>query len=162
MVGVQRTLVILRHAKSAWPDGVADIDRPLGDRGLRDAPAAGRWLAEHAPDIDVVLCSPARRTRQTWGLVSAELGGSPSVDYDDRLYGASDEELIAVARELRGGASTVLVIGHNPGLEELVSLLTGSPHSLKTSAIAVLEGHGDWSDIGPGWSRLAASATPRG
>ena len=69
-----RHLIVLRHAKSAWPQEVADQDRPLGPRGLRDAPAAGRWLREHGFTPDRIVCSPTRRTRQTWELVAHELG----------------------------------------------------------------------------------------
>lgn len=161
MDGPPRRLVVLRHAKSAWPNGVADVERPLADRGMREAPAAGRWLRDHLPAIDLVLCSPAVRARQTWSLVSAELGALPDIHHEARLYGASTEELLALARDLPGGARTVLFVGHNPGLEDFVGLLTGTPHGLKTSAVAVLTGPGPWASAGPGWARLDESATPR-
>ncbi|WP_020666358.1 SixA phosphatase family protein [Amycolatopsis nigrescens] len=157
-----RTLVLLRHAKSAWPQDVPDFERPLGDRGRRDAPAAGRWLREHVGPFDLVVCSSAARARQTWGLVSAEFDPVPEALTAQRLYGASPGELVAVARELPEQARTVLFIGHNPGLEELVALLSGTPVTLKTSSTAVLAGTAPWRDIAGGWASLDAFATPRG
>jgi phosphohistidine phosphatase SixA len=84
----QRQLMILRHAKSAWPDGVPDRKRPLAKRGCRDAPAAGRWLRGHIVRLDAVVCSPAERARQTWALVAAELDQPPAATFDDRIYRA--------------------------------------------------------------------------
>lgn len=162
MSDAPRRLVVLRHAKSAWPNGVPDSDRPLADRGRRDAPAAGHWLRDHVPAIDVALCSPALRARQTWTLVSAELAAPPDLHHERRLYGASPEDLLALVRDLPGGARTVVIVGHNPGLEGFVGLLTGTEHELKTSAVVVLAGSGPWGSAGPGWARLDAAATPRG
>ncbi|MFF5987966.1 SixA phosphatase family protein [Prauserella flavalba] len=159
---MRRELVILRHAKSDWPYGVADDERPLAERGRRDAPAAGRWLRAHVPAFDLVLCSTAKRARQTWHLVRRELGGSPEVSHDGRLYGASADTLTRIARELPGDAHTVLFIGHNPGLEDFVSTLADRGCTLKTSAIAVLSGTGDWTDVRPGWASLDDVAKPRG
>ncbi|MGH3620692.1 MAG: SixA phosphatase family protein [Sciscionella sp.] len=159
---MQRRLVILRHAKSAWPEGVADLDRPLAGRGRRDAPAAGRWLREHAIEVDLVVCSPALRAQQTWDLVAGELPGVPPVQDEPRLYGESVEGLLAVARELPDQARSVLFIGHNPDLEGLVALLTGTTATLKTSTVAVLAGQGDWAHVGEQWARLDTLTTPRG
>jgi phosphohistidine phosphatase len=157
-----RRLVILRHAKSAWPEDTSDARRPLADRGRRDAPAAGRWLREHLDRIDLVVCSPAVRARQTWELVAGELASPPPVRGDDRVYEASAETLLAVARELPDDAHTVVLVGHNPGLEDAVALLGGSPERIRTATIAVLEGSGAWSDAGPRWARLREITTPRG
>src|SRR5947199_719058 len=93
-----RTLVILRHAKAERPTGVADIDRPLTGRGHEDAAAAGAWLASRGYAPDLVLCSPAKRTRQTWHGVAMALAGAPEVRYEPALYaGAVDEALDLVA-----------------------------------------------------------------
>lgn len=162
MTGAERRLVLLRHAKSAWPEGKADAERPLAGRGRRDAPAAGRWLRDHVADIDLVVCSPAVRARQTWDLVSAELDALLRVRYDERLYGACAEDLLAVTRELPQRAPTVLLVGHNPGLEDLVELLTGAVRPLRTSAVVVLTCPGNWADAGPRSSALEEFATPRG
>jgi phosphohistidine phosphatase len=161
-----RTLTLLRHAKSDWPD-VPDRDRPLAKRGRRDAPVIGRWLREHGYLPDVVVCSIARRTRQTWDLVSAELGGSPSVRFEPRAYAASALTLLYLVRELPAQAASALLIGHNPGIAELASSLAsagggGEPRALRfpTAAVAVFEFAGDWAALEPGHARLADVTTP--
>ena len=98
----ERTLLVLRHSKSAYPADTADIDRPLAPRGQRDAVAAGRWLRDEGLIPDVVVCSTAERTRETWDLVSDQLGWAEEpgmLHYDPRLYEASPADLLAVIRE---------------------------------------------------------------
>jgi phosphohistidine phosphatase len=152
-------LAALRHAKSAWPDGVPDLRRPLGDRGRRDAPVAGRWLRDNIAQIDLVVCSPAERTRQTWALVAEQLTTVPPVREEPRIY---DGSLLDVVRDLPADAGTVLLIGHNPALEDLVELLAGKPAVFKTSTIALVDSDQGWADAGPGWGRLTSAVTPRG
>ena len=162
MTTAQRQLVILRHAKSAWPDGVPDRQRPLGERGRRDAPAVGRWLRAHIGRLDAVVCSPAQRARQTWALVAAELDDPPAARFDDDIYGAPPATLLAVVRKLPDAAGTALLVGHNPGVEELVALLSGRPLDMKTSSVAVLAWTGGWADAGVSATLLRHHATPRG
>jgi phosphohistidine phosphatase len=157
-----RRLVIVRHAKSDWPDGVPDADRPLAARGRADAPAIGRWLGAEVGQIDLVLCSPAVRARQTWELAAAELDPAPPVREDGRLYDASAADLLAVAHGLPADAATVLLVGHNPGAADLVLLLSGEPIELKTAALAVLRWPGAWSDATLRAAELVARARPRG
>jgi len=104
-----RRLVLLRHAKSDWPD-VPDRDRPLAKRGRRDAPRIGRWLREQGYQPDVVVVSAATRTRQTWDLVAPELGGSPAVHFEPRAYAASALTLLYLAQELPERYRTALLI----------------------------------------------------
>lgn len=118
-------LVVLRHAKSAWPPDVPDDERPLAKRGRRDAPAAGRRLFVDGCVPDLVLCSTARRTRETWDLVAPELGARPEVVFEPRVYGASAAELLDVVREVPELRRTVLLIGHQPGVQDLVLSLVG-------------------------------------
>lgn len=158
----QRQLVLLRHAKSAWPDGVPDPQRPLNDRGRRDAGAAGRWLRDHVGDLAAVACSPATRTRQTWELVSAELTDPPAAAFDERIYAASPGELLAVVHDLPDTAASALLIGHNPGMEELVELLSGAEQGMSTAALAVLVWEGGWADAAPLVAQLREHAAPRG
>jgi phosphohistidine phosphatase len=158
---VQSRLIVLRHAKSAWPDGVADHDRPLADRGRREAVLAGRWLAEHVGEIGVVVCSSAKRARRTWKLVAGQLDDAPEARIDERLYAASQRQLVAVVRELPPQAGTALLLGHNPGLEDLVAHLSGVGCTLKTSSIAVLTSRSGWSAAAFRWGRLGATVTPR-
>ena len=163
-----RQLILLRHAKSDWPD-VPDRDRPLAKRGRRDAPRIGKWLHEKGYQPDVVVCSDARRTRQTWDLVAPELGGSPAVRFEPRAYAASALTLLYLAQELPERYRSALFIGHNPGLSELASQLavratTGNgPRpgiSLPTAAVAILEFPGDWPALTPGHARLISLTTP--
>ena len=159
---VQRTLILLRHAKAARPQDTPDRRRPLAGRGRRDAPAVGRWLRQQAPAIDLAICSPAVRARQTWELVAAQLDDEPAVRYDERLYGTAVEGFLTVTRRLPASASTVLLIAHNPSLEDFLELLTGDTEVLRTSALVVLTTSGDWASAEPGaWTRTAL-ATPRG
>ena len=154
--------MVLRHAKSAYPQGVDDVDRPLADRGRRDAPAAGRWLRAHAPVIDLAVCSPAARTRQTWDLVARELAGAPELRLDGLVYAATAEDLLAVVHKLPESAGSVLVIGHDPGVTDLVYVLTGDVFEFKTSSVAVLRGPDRWAAFAEGRVELALSQTPRG
>jgi phosphohistidine phosphatase len=123
-----RRLILLRHAKSDWPD-VPDRDRPLAKRGRRDAPRIGRWLHEHGYQPDVVVVSAATRTRQTWDLVAPELGGLPAVRFEPRAYAASALTLLYLAQELPARYRTALLIAHNPGLSELATSLAAPPES---------------------------------
>jgi phosphohistidine phosphatase len=137
----QRRLLVLRHAKSAWPEGVADHDRPLAKRGRRDAQKVGRWLLRHGYLPDVVVCSTARRTRETWDLAAAKLTGTPDVRFDARAYGASAQTLLYLARELPDECRTALLIAHNPGVSEFAGV------AFPTAALAVLEFDGAWPDL---------------
>ena len=166
-----RRLMLLRHAKSDWPD-VSDQNRPLAKRGRRDAPAVGQWLHDHGYLPDTVVCSVARRTRQTWELVAPELGGSPSVTFEPRASEASAMGLLYLARELPGKCRAALLIGHNPAISDLAAQLAepqaqaASPRSaglrFPTAAVAVLEFTGDWPDLAPGQARLLDFTAPAG
>ncbi|MFF3205318.1 SixA phosphatase family protein [Streptomyces sp. NPDC002962] len=168
-----RRLVVLRHAKSAWPEGVPDHERPLAPRGLRDAPAAGRALAEAGRVPDLALCSTAARARGTWELAAAEWETPPPpVRFDPRLYGAVVRELLEVVHETPAEVGTLLLVGHNPGLEELVLDLAGDGPGevldevrlkFPTSAIAVLAWYGTgWRSLAPGTALLTSMTVPRG
>ncbi len=162
MQQAQRHLVLLRHAKSAWPSGVSDLRRPLAKRGRRDAVAAGCWLHENVPRLDAVICSPAERARQTWTLVAAELDNPAPARYDERVYGATAMQLLALVRNLPDEIGTALLIGHNPDLQELAALLTNHEVEMKTSSIAVLAWPGCWTDAAAHAVLLRHHATPRG
>jgi phosphohistidine phosphatase len=160
--------MLLRHAKSDWPD-VPDRDRPLAKRGQRDAPVIGRWLRDHGYQPEIVICSAALRTRQTWDLVAPELGGSPSVTFEPRAYAASAITLLYLVRELPAACRAALLIGHNPGVSELASNLLeaagdetpGSPGlRFPTAAAAILEFDGDWAGLSLAQARLLAYTSP--
>jgi phosphohistidine phosphatase len=164
---MRRTLVILRHAKADQPAGVADIDRPLTERGHADAAAAGAWLAARGYAPDLVLCSPAKRTRQTWHGVAVALAGAraPEVRYERALYEDGPAELFDLLKSVPDGIGTVLVIGHNPTVSALSAMLDRAAardaDGLRTSGIAVHALHGDWSAYGPGAAPLIATETAR-
>ncbi len=155
-----RTLILLRHAKSDWSGAEPDVARPLANRGRRQAPDAGRWLAAHLERMDLAVVSPAVRARSTWDLVSAELALAPPVRVDDRVYGASDRELLTVIRDLPDDLHTVIMVGHNPGLEDLAGLLTAARVPMPTSALALIAMSGSWSGAAPGSAVLEASGRP--
>ncbi|WP_317495748.1 histidine phosphatase family protein [Haloechinothrix sp. LS1_15] len=157
-----RKLVVARHAKSAWPEGVDDAERPLNERGRRDAPRIGAWLAEHVPELDLVICSPAERARQTWDLTRAGLPREPRVHYQRRVYGASVADLLLVVQSLPNVARAVLLVGHNPGVSELVYALGGGQVDMKTSGLAVLSSDAEWRWWREGTAQLVDTATPRG
>jgi phosphohistidine phosphatase len=159
-VVTERTLVLLRHSKSDWSTGADDVRRPLASRGRRQAPEAGRWLAAHTGLIDLAVVSPAERARATWQLASSELPLPPRTRYDERLYAASERTLMAVVRELSDDLGCVVLVGHNPGLEDLASTLAGRWVHLPTSALAVLSVPGGWSTVGAATSVLRASGRP--
>jgi phosphohistidine phosphatase len=121
------TLSLLRHAKSSWSNpGLPDRDRPLAGRGLTDAPLMGQAMAERGIDPDLVLCSSARRTRDTLDLVLPELRVEPQVTYEDALYHASPETMLEMLRAVRPGMNRVLLVGHNPEIHAFALDLIGS------------------------------------
>jgi phosphohistidine phosphatase len=162
--------VILRHAKAANPEGALDRDRPLTQRGHADAAAAGTWLSDGGLSPDLVLCSPSRRTKETWHGVALGLSSAPRVRYDEAIYSGSVRSLLAVVRAADDGASTVLLVGHNPGVSELSALLDlhrgdgteDEEDGLKTAGIAVHTWDGGWVDCGPGAAPRARAHTARG
>jgi phosphohistidine phosphatase len=170
-----RHLILLRHAKSAWPE-VPDHERPLAPRGKRDAPGAGRWLRKSGLVPDRVLCSTARRARETWALAEDKLHAHPQVVFEPRVYGASTAELIELAHGTPAGVRTLLIVGHDPAMQGLALELAGAdlgagpgehPDALArvrakfpTAAIAVLAFTGAWAGLGPGQARLADFAVP--
>jgi len=166
--GGGRRLVLLRHAKSDWPD-VADHDRPLAKRGRRDAPAVGRWLAASGYAPDAVICSTARRARETWelvadGLLKAAPDAPPAVRYEPRVYDATVLGLLMLVREFPAEWRTALLVGHNPGMAELTAGLadpsSDPPSAFPTAAVAVLAVPGAWADTAPGEAGLVAFAIP--
>lgn len=167
---VRRQLVVVRHAKSDWPVGVPDRERPLAERGRRDAPVMGRRLRGLLTRIDVAVVSPAERTRATWELMSGLVGPVGDRRVDDRVYHASGHELLDVATDLPDTVGTALLLGHEPGVSELVlTLADGSSPELvarvaakfPTCAAAVLTLDGPWDQLRPGAGRLAAFLTPK-
>jgi phosphohistidine phosphatase len=162
----ERTLVLLRHAKADHPSGVSDEQRPLTARGHADAGAAGAWLARGGLRPDLVICSPAKRTRQTWHGVAVALPGdaAPQVRYEQEVYDGGAEELLSLVRGLGDEVRTVLLIGHNPSVSMLSSLLDPAAQNdsdgLRTSGLAVHRAAA-WANFGRGAAAVAAVHTAR-
>lgn len=129
--------LILRHAKSTWTDSsLSDWQRPLSERGLRDAPRAGHWLRDRSLVPNVIITSDAVRARTTAEIVAKAAGYAQAIVVEPSLYHAQPEDVLAVLNKVQDQtATTVLVVGHNPGLEDLVRQLTGEHHGLPTAAL---------------------------
>jgi len=158
-----KTLLLMRHAKSSWANaGQPDFERPLNERGRQAAPAMGRFFARRSLKPDAVVCSPAERARETCALVLAAAQLAPPVRYDARIYEASAPRLVEVVREIAEPAATVLLVGHNPGFEELIPLLTGEQERMPTAALAcVVFDLAAWADVVAQAGRLAWLVRPK-
>jgi len=143
-----KTLLVLRHAKAAHPESGSDHDRPLTERGCRNAVEAGTVLARHALAVDLILSSTSERTRQTVEHLLPASGLNCAPVFDRELYHASVPQLLSVIQALPENCLTVLLVGHNPGLSELVSVLTGWIPSFPTAALVQLDLSIDtWGEI---------------
>lgn len=158
----ERTLILLRHAKSDWSGTSPDIDRPLAERGRAQAPLAGRWLADHVGRIDLAVVSLATRARETWELVSAQLAPVPPARFDDRVYAASAGRLLDVVLEVPDDVHTVLLVGHNPGMEQLASFLAGEGLIMRTAGMTVFGVQGRWSELDAASASLRAEGRSDG
>jgi phosphohistidine phosphatase len=167
-----KQLLLLRHAKSSWDNPVlADYDRPLASRGRKAARRIGRELAVRGWLPQRALVSPAARTRETWEVASAECPCVPEVSFRKVLYGASAGQLLAEAQRTPERIGMLLMLGHNPGLEDLVRGLTGEnsePEALElllakfpTAALARLEFDGRWEELRLGAARLTNCLRPK-
>jgi len=153
------TLYLLRHAKSSWDDpALADHDRPLAPRGLRNASALADHFRREELQPQLVLCSTALRARETLAILLPGLDGESELRLEDTLYGAGASELLARLHVVPETVGSVLVIGHNPGLESLAERLGGddAPGHLPTSALVELEVRGPWSTLGSEPCRVPA------
>jgi|SRR6185369_9105882 phosphohistidine phosphatase len=166
---MSRTLVIMRHAKAEQPESTEDFARPLADRGRRDAAEAGNWLAGEKLIPDLVLCSPAMRTRTTWhevaiAMATAVGGGGSTVQYETDLYYHGLGAALRLIRGVDPAVRTLLVVGHNPTVSALSLRLDDGPRrreqGLKTAGIAVHEVSSTWAECA--YATLIASHTPRG
>ena len=153
-----KQLLLLRHAKSSWEDpDLDDFDRPLAERGLKAARLMGRELASREWLPELALVSPALRTRDTWRVVAAELPVHPRVAFAEALYDASPADILSQIRKADSPSGCLVVIGHNPGLEDLAKQLAAPASEAKarkrleerfpTAALARFVFEGDWSGL---------------
>jgi phosphohistidine phosphatase len=144
-----KKIFLMRHAKSSWKDSnIPDHDRPLKKKGEKDAKAMGKMLKGKKLSPDVILCSSAERAKQTAALFKDAISFDGKIEFDDKLYMAEVSDLITAIKKAPKKAKSVMVIGHNPGLEALLQTLTGKVETLPTSSIAYISVPVDeWSDL---------------
>jgi phosphohistidine phosphatase len=165
-----RTVILLRHGKSSWSDStLADIDRPLAPRGERASKKIAKYMQRKKVRPALVLCSPSVRTRQTLEAIQPSLGESCPVELVPQLYAASERELLERLQALPDSVSSVMLIGHNPGLQDLALGLASRGADLRqleekfpTGALATLVVHREsWAALSPGDAELVDYVVPR-
>ena len=163
-------LMLLRHAKAVPQGDMEDEERPLAPRGRRDTPKIAQFAAAQALAPDLALVSPSRRTRETWELFAPALKKVPVHRLEPRLYAASAERLLYLVRETDNAVRSLLLVGHNPGFEDLARMLAGAGEtgalirfggSMPTASLAVLELPGNWENVEPRTGRLEIFVTPK-
>lgn len=167
-----KKLLLLRHAKSSRDDpSLADFERPLAPRGVRAAPRMGRELAARDWLPERALVSPAVRTHATWDLLAAEWPDRPPAEFPETLYDASAEEILAELRGAPERVSTLLVLGHNPGIQEIADRISGDASDQKalarlrekfpTAGLARLVFDGKWRELDFAGARLTHCLRPK-
>ena len=159
-----KTLLLLRHAKSDWDDpSLQDFDRPLAARGERDAPQIGKALRKRGDTLpDLIISSPAARAKATVKAVVIAAKVDTHIQYDEAIYGASSAELTKLVNRIPDASSCAMLVGHNPGFEDLVGRLSGSPERMPTAALACLEFQvNSWSEVGEEEGKLVWLLTPK-
>jgi phosphohistidine phosphatase len=165
-----RRLMLLRHAKAVPQGLLADENRPLAERGRQDMASIAAFVASRGLVPDLVLVSPSLRTRETWDLLLPAFPKPPAQRFDPRLYSAPVESIFKLVRETGADVSTLLLIGHNPGFEELARLLSGAGETdalirfggnMPTASLAVIDLAGTWPAIETRTGRLEIFVTPK-
>lgn len=144
-----KTIYLLRHAKSSWNDAnLPDFDRPLNARGRLAAPLMGAKILRERFSIDLIISSPATRASQTAIFVKDAARIESEIEFDRRIYQASPQHLLKVASEISDAVNSAMLVGHNPGLEDFIKLLTGQIEAMPTAALAVIDLKiGSWNEI---------------
>lgn len=146
-----KNLLLLRHAKSSWKDqNLADFERPLNDRGRKAAALIGQYIAQENVSMDLVISSPAVRARQTIELVLRSAKRSVELRFDQLIYEASHTRLLEIISQIEDERKSVLLVGHNPGMEELLALMVGGEQHMPTASLARVLVHSKRWDKAPG------------
>lgn len=158
-----KKLLLLRHAKSSWDDtGLADFDRPLNGRGRKAAPLMGNFMRERSLRPDLIISSPAQRARETIALVLEASGLETEPRYDERIYEATAGLLVEVIEGVEDALQEVMLVGHNPGFENLIAHLTGESRRVPTGALArILLSAEKWNEAGARGGRLDWLVKPK-
>lgn len=146
-----KTLFLLRHAKSSWKDpDLADFERPLNERGRKAAELVGRFIDQENVHLDLIIGSPAVRARQTIELLLRSAKRSVELRFDQLIYEASPARLLEIISQIEDERKSVLLVGHNPGMEELLALLVGGEQHMPTASLAKVLLHSKKWDKVPG------------
>jgi len=159
-----KNLLLLRHAKSNWDHpSLSDHQRPLNPRGERDAPRMGRWICQQELEPDLVICSSAMRAEQTARAIVMECDTKEPLQVTDELYHAPAQKYLSLLAQVPDQFQSVLMVGHNPGIESLLEWLSGEPTSMPTAALAHLQIQADsWQQFGsPAAAQLDGFWIPR-
>ena len=158
-----KTIFLLRHAKSSWNDpGLADFDRPLNERGKKAAPFMGKLMQEKGFAPEIIVTSPAVRARTTASLVKEAGRLAGPLTFEPAIYEASPQGIRQVVSELSDSIKSVLIVGHNPGMEGFIRYLTGRMEPMPTAALAVIPMDIDrWDNISEGCGTLQEVFRPR-
>jgi phosphohistidine phosphatase len=164
-------LMLFRHAKSAWPAGVEDHERPLAERGRKAAPVIGRYIADHGLVPDLAVVSTARRAEETWALAAQALGKDVPRRDEASIYEAGSAVILDVIKQTKPRVGTLLVVGHNPGFQDLALELVGNGDKdalarlrdkFSTAGLAVIDFDAKrWSDVSAGTGSLERFVTPK-
>jgi phosphohistidine phosphatase len=164
-------LMLFRHAKSAYPAGVDDHERPLADRGRKSAPIIGHYLADQRLVPDLAVVSTARRAQETWALAADALGRDIPRRAEGRIYEARPAAILEIVRQTRSDVGTLVLVGHNPGFQDLATELIGGGDKdglarlrakFSTAGLAVIDFDVQrWSDLTAGGGRLERFVTPK-
>jgi len=165
-----KTLILFRHAKSSWSEGVEDHERPLAERGRKAAPLMAKWLADKGLKPTIALVSTSRRTQETWSLIAPELGKITKRDVGE-IYEAPAERILDAIHAVEPSVESLIIVGHNPGMEDLARLLikgdggeAGARMRKKfpTAGVAVLDlPVDDWTEVRSHVADLADFVTPK-
>ncbi len=158
-----KKLLLMRHAKSSWENSdLADFDRPLNERGLQAATFMGEFMRKNDLQPNLIISSPAVRAKQTTKLVTESAQMNCEIRFDERIYEATPHRLLYVLSEIDGQNNSVMLVGHNPGLEELLKILTSEIQPMPTAALAIIELNiNDWDEINAGCGDLVNLIRPK-
>ena len=158
-----KTLFLMRHAKSSWNNtNLSDFERPLNERGLRAAPHIGKIMFERQLQPELIVSSPADRAKQTAQLIKETVPTAGEIQFDKRIYEASVPTLLQILSETDEQFESVMLVGHNPGFENLLMILTGELHPMPTAALAVIDlSINNWREINADCGTLRILIRPK-
>ncbi|CAN5716388.1 histidine phosphatase family protein [soil metagenome] len=153
----------MRHAKSSWDDpNLSDFERPLNNRGLKTAPLMGEVMLKNNFTPEIIVSSPAMRARQTAELVKNSAAFEAEISFDERIYEASAIRLLEVVSDIADEYDSAMIVGHNPGFENIVRVLTGKSESMPTAALAVVDLEiNSWKEINAETGNLRKFIRPK-